>query len=269
MNILIVDDERMPLEHLTRTVENIFPEAVITGFMRPSEALDYASSLGNGEANHVDLAFLDIEMGGMNGLQLAKNLKDICGRVNIIFTTAYTQYAADAYAIHACGYLLKPISIEAVKEAMEYLHHPIDSQTDKKIYFQTFGNFEVYAGNKPLHFSRTKTKELLAYLVMRNGASCSNNEIIAVLWESRPDSASLQNQFRHLVADLRKTLKSVSAEDILIKQRGAIAIVPEKISCDLYDFFASNPAAVNKYMGEFMAQYSWAEFSNAYLAEMH
>jgi len=267
MNVLIVDDERMPLEYMKRTIKSVLKGAKVTGFMKPSEALDYVRSLQD-DTGCVDLAFLDIEMGGMNGLQLAKNLKDINNKINIIFTTGYSHYAAEAYAIHACGYLLKPISAEAVLEAMDYLHHPITLKSDKNIYIQTFGNFEVYADNKPLRFSRTKTKELLAYLIMRNGANCSNNEIVAILWENKPDSPALQSQFRHLVMDLRKTLKTVNADDIFIKKRGALAVIPEKISCDLYDFYNADTDAVNKYMGEFMAQYSWAEFNNAYLAKM-
>jgi len=281
MNVLIVDDEKMPLEYMKRTIESVLTDAKVTCFMKPSEALDYTRFLHDslsGDENIppdkykescVDLAFLDIEMGGMNGLQLAKNLKDINGRINIIFTTGHSQYAAEAYSIHASGYLLKPISAESVREAMDYLYYPIPSLQDNRIYIQTFGNFEVYIRGKPISFSRTKTKELLAYLVMRNGASCSNNEIVAVLWENRHDSPALQSQFRHLVMDLRKTLKMFDTGDVLIKKRGSLAIIPEKISCDLYDFYNADTAAVNKYMGEFMAQYSWAEFNNAYLAKMH
>ena len=267
MNILVVDDERMPLEYLTRTLESVFKDAKITGFRRPSEALEYARSLKLSGNKHVDLAFLDIEMGGMNGLQLAKNLKDVFGKVNIIFTTGYSQYAADAYALHACGYLLKPISAEAVTEAMGYLHHPVTRVPEKKIFIKTFGNFEVFADNEPLKFSRSKTKELLAYLVMRNGAFCSNSEIIAVIWESKTETKALQNQFRHLIFDLRHTLENAGAEDILVKQRGALAIKPDKVKCDMFDFLAADTGAVNKYMGEFMAQYSWAEFTNAYLEQ--
>jgi len=261
MNILVVDDEKMALEYLKRTVEGVFPDAATSVFMRPSQALEYAKT------NHVDLAFLDIEMGGMNGLQLAKRLKDINGKINIVFTTGYSQYAADAYAMHACGYLMKPVSAGAIVEAMDYLHHPIEDPQQKKIRVQTFGNFEVYANNKPLEFARTKTKELLAYLIMRNGARCSNSEVISVIWENKPDSKALQSQFRHLVFDLTNTFKSLGAEDLLIKHRGALAIVPDNIECDLYAFLAADASAVNKYMGEFMAQYSWAEFTNAYLEQ--
>jgi len=268
MNVMVVDDERMALDSIKRTVETAIKDANVIGFMKPSEALEYSLSLDKNKSNSLDLAFLDIEMGGMNGLQLAKSLKEIFSKVNIVFTTGYSQYAADAFAIHASGYLLKPITTEAVKEALDYLHHPIVKQQVSKIRIQTFGNFEVFADDKPLRFSRTKTKELLAYLVMRNGASCSNNEIVAVLWENRPDSSALQNQFRHLVFDLKNVLKSVGAEDILVRRRGALAIITKSVSCDLYDFFAGDTIAVNKFMGEFMAQYSWAEFNNAYLSSV-
>jgi len=265
VNILIVDDERMPLEYLKRTVESVFPDSTAAAFRKPSEALEYVYSLEKSGEERIDVAFLDIEMGGMNGLQLAKSLKDIYGKTNIIFTTGYSQYAADAYAIHASGYLMKPVSAEAIIEAMEYLHHPIEPRLKKRVQIQTFGDFEVYADDKPLKFSRAKTKELFAYLVMRKGARCDNNEIVAALWENRPDSTALQSQFRHLVLDLRRTLRGVDAEDILIKQRGVLAIVTDKVSCDLYDFYNADTNAVNTYTGKFMAQYPWAEFKDAYL----
>jgi len=259
MNIIVVDDERAPLLDLEQVLKDICTDATVTGFTCPKSALEYAGS------KRVDLAFLDIEMAGMDGLQLAKSLKDVYGKTNIIFTTGHSQYALDAYKIYACGYLLKPVSKDAVIESMDYLHHPIESNPQKRIRVQTFGNFEVYADNEPVAFSRSKTRELIAYLIMRRGSQCSNNEVVAALWENKPDSPALQNQYRHLVMDLRKTLKAIHADDILVKKRGSLAIIPEKVSCDLYDFYAGDIAAVNRYSGEFMAQYSWAEFYNAHL----
>jgi len=145
------------------------------------------------------------------------------------------------------------------------LDKPGKSLAEKRVRVQTFGNFEIFVDDMPLRFARTKTKELFAYLVMRRGALCNNNEIIAVIWEDKPDSPSLQNQFRHLVMDLTNVLRSVNAEDVLIRQRGFLAVVPEGFSCDMYDYCAANDDSVNSYMGEFMAQYGWAEFTNAYL----
>ncbi|MCL2662880.1 MAG: hypothetical protein FWE83_06050 [Oscillospiraceae bacterium] len=166
----------------------------------------------------------------------------------------------------------KAVQIDGLKselhQVMENLHNSVKTSQEKKVYVQTFGNFEVFVDGRPLRFARTKTKELFAYLVMRRGARCNNNEIVAAIWENKPDSPTLQSQYRHLVSDLTKTLKSVNAEDVLIKQRGSLAIIPEKLSCDLYDFFTADTDAVSNYMGEFMTQYSWAEFINARLDKM-
>ena len=268
MNILIVDDERLPLENLTRTVKSVCSDASITGFMNPGDALKYANYLDEAGMNPVDLAFLDIEMAGMNGLELAGKLKEINRKINVVFATGYSEYALDAHAMYASGYLMKPITENAVVEVMDNLRHPGKSSLKDRIRVQTFGNFEIYADNKPLNFSRSKTKELLAYLVLRRGARCSNNELAAVIWESKVDSASLQSQFRHLVFDLKNTLQSVNAEDILVRQRGYIAIVPGNITCDMYDFIDSDAGALKNYTGEFMSQYSWAESTNAYFEKM-
>ena len=259
MNIIAVDDEHFALTSIENAIKRVVPDYTLSCFDTPGKAVSYAKK------NRVDIAFLDIEIGGMNGLQLAKGLKDIYSKTNVIFTTGHSQYAVDAYAIHACGYLMKPVSTKAVVEAMEYLHHPVNALQGKRVRVQTFGNFEVFADEKPLYFARSKTKELFAYLVMRKGTWCNNNEIVAVIWEDKPDSPSLQSQYRHLVLDLTNALKAVNAEDILIKQRGFLAVVPEKFSCDMYDFCAGKIEAVNGYMGEFMTQYNWAEFTNAYL----
>jgi len=261
VNIIAVDDEHFALTKIEAAVKETLPNCALSCFDTPSGAISHAREYS------VDVAFLDIEMGGMNGLQLAKRLKDIYSKTNIIFTTGYSHYALDAYSIHACGYLLKPVTSEAVLEAMDYLHHPVKS-TRGSIRVRTFGNFEVFIDEKPLRFTRSKTKELFAYLIMRNGSWCSNKEIVSVIWDNAVDSPALQSHYRNLVSDLTRALKSADAEDALRKQSGYLAVAPENFSCDLYDFCAAAPDAVNSYMGEFMSQYSWAEFTNAYLEKM-
>jgi len=262
MNIIAADDEHLALKSIENAIMAAIPNCSLSCFDTPSKVVTFA------ETNRVDVAFLDIEMGGMNGLQMAEHLKGINKKTNIIFTTGYSQYAVDAFAVHASGYILKPVSTEAVTEALEHLHHPVKQFPEKRIRVQTFGNFEVFMDDKPLHFSRSKTKELLAYLVLRRGALCNNNEVVAIIWEDRPDSPALQNQYRHLVLDLVNSLKSVGAEGMLVKQRGYLGIVPDMLSCDLYDFCDANADPVNSYLGEFMAQYGWAEFTNAYLEKI-
>ena len=293
MNVIVVDDEQFALLALKSAVEEALPGSTLFCFDDSEEALKYARS-----HSRIDAAFLDIEMPGLNGLQLAKQLKEIYGKTIIVFVSGYPQYAVDAFALHAKGYITKPFTSKAVREVIEHLQTeglqanitqtepPAKSEkrrikehiaaaqlpsattpANQKLRVQTFGNFEVFANGKLLKFSRVKTKELFAYLVSRKGAMCNNNEIAAVLWEDKEDSVSLQTQFRKLVSDLTQTFDEAGMGDVLIKERGHLAIDPEKISCDFYDF--CNGINVNKYMGEFMNQYGWAEFTNTYLERIH
>ena len=107
---------------------------------------------------------------------------------------------------------------------MEQLRRPVAPPPGKRLRVQTFSNFEVFFDEKPMRFTRSKTKELFAYLVSRRGAQCGNNEIIAAIWEDKPDSPALQSQFRHLVADLARTFASANLKDALIRQRGHLAV---------------------------------------------
>ena len=110
---------------------------------------------------------------------------------------------------------------------------------------------------------RLKAKELLAYLVDRKGAGVTMGELSAVLWEEGPDTLSRQSNLRNLISDLRKTLCDVGAEGILLKTRNTIAIDADAVDCDYYDFLRHIPYAVNRYQGEYMSQYSWAELTAA------
>jgi two-component SAPR family response regulator len=259
MNILAIDDNVLALEELVSSIKEACPDDEIHSFSKPSELLDYAKE------NVCDIAFLDIEMWGMNGIELAQNLKEIHGKINIVFVTGYSKYALDSYTVKASDYVMKPVTKEAVKEALENLRCPLKTEPDKRVRVQTFGNFEVFIDENPVLFTRSKTKELFAYLVSRKGALCSNNEIAAVIWENKKDTPSLQSHFRILVADLIKTLKFFNVENIIIRKWKQLAVVPGKISCDFYEMLDGNVKAANSYAGEFMAQYSWAEIEAAYL----
>jgi two-component SAPR family response regulator len=198
-------------------------------------------------------------MWGMNGLEVAKKLKGNTPKINIIFVTAYSQYATEAFELHPSGYVLKPATKEAVEREMENLRHPIDKKSSAKLYAQTFGNFEVFTYGTPLKFVYSKTKELFAYLIDRNGAAVNVNELCAVLWEGKQDTKNLKAYLRKLVSDLTKTLKEFGADDIVLKKYNSIAIVSDKIICDSYGFMKGDISCVNAYKGQYMAQYSWAE----------
>ena len=148
-------------------------------------------------------------------------------------------------------------SQEALAQWMEASR--TNSPQAKRLRVQTFGNFEVFYDGKPVHFSRSRTKELFAYLIDRRGAGSTMGELISVLWEGRPDTDSVRSQLRSLITDLRNTFRQLDEKSIIIKQRDLIAVDPDRVDCDYYRFLAGDKAAVNAFRGEYMSNYSWAE----------
>lgn len=120
-NIIMVDDRKLILQGGLPILEEVFPTATITGFTLPAEAIEYA------ERNRVALAFLDIELGKTSGLDLCRSLLEINPRTNVIYLTAYIEYAFDAWSTGASGFLLKPITPEAVQEQLKNLRYPFSS----------------------------------------------------------------------------------------------------------------------------------------------
>lgn len=261
MKILIADDERRALKTMEDALNKVLDAPDSIGFTVPGKALDYART------NTVDVAFLDIKMPGMNGLMLAKRLKEINGKINIIFVTSYSEYAPDAFSLHASGYVLKPIDPEQVKKELLNLRNPVHPQ-DEGLRIQCFGSFEVFMEGKPIHFKRSKSKEILAYLVDRQGASISRKQLAAVLWEDMAYDRKRQKHLQTLIDEMKRALRNVGAdESLIVQEKGRLSLDKDKVTCDLYDFLQWDTKAVNAYHGEYMSDYSWAEFTAGMLSQ--
>lgn len=259
MTILCTDDEQFALKSLTEAVRAAAPDAAVKSFATAAALLDFARS------NACDAAFLDIEMRDMNGLALAKQLKEYNPRVNIIFVTGYSQYAGDAFGLRASGYVMKPVTPEKITAELENLRNPPLRPDNGKLQVQCFGNFEVYRNGVPLNFPRTRDKEVLAYLVFKRGSACSLRELSAVLYEDEPYTMQQRDRTRQLIFTMTQTLREANAADVLVKRRNSIAVDPEAVDCDYYRFLDMDVHAINAYMGEFMSQYEWAVFTTGFL----
>ncbi len=119
-NVIFVDDTRITLTGGLPVLEEVLPNANIIGFTRPSEAVEYA------RAHRVALAFLDIELGKLSGLDICNTLLEINPRTNIIYITAYSDYSLDAWKTGACGFMLKPITQDGVREQLRNLRYPFN-----------------------------------------------------------------------------------------------------------------------------------------------
>ena len=274
MTVVAVDDEEISLMCLEAVLDSMDDVDKVLTFSNAEDTIDYFKT---GKA---DAAFLDIQLylsgGTLNGLMLAAKIKELCPDCHVVFVTTCPEYAVDAFKLHVSGYIVKPVTREAARKELDYIIMEKraasnargfieEKEEEPKVRVQCFGNFEVFWKNKPVVFQLSKAKELFAYLVHRKGASVSMAELAAVLFEDKEDGLSVQSQIRNLVASMRKTFSSLGCPDLFNKSRGYISIKTDLINCDYYSFMNGDSDAINEYSGEYMAQYSWAEFTVGYL----
>lgn len=252
MNIIVADDERLAVDNMLSLLHKLEPDAQVSGFTEVDDVFEYMKK------NQVDIAFLDIEMGGYNGIELAKRCTGLAPNLNIIFVTGYSEYTLDAFRIHASGYLLKPVRIEELRAELDHLRHEIPR---RHVRVQTFGFFEVFVDSMPLKFTRTKCKECLAYLIDRRGARVTYADLALVLWEAHTYNPSIQANTQKIVSDLIKTLREAGLEELVIKSRQDLAINTKLVDCDYYAVLEGDLDRLNTFMGEYMSNYSWAEFT--------
>ena len=248
MIAIAVDDERPMLQALAEAVSASPDIRQLHTFGSCSSALEWL------ECNAANVAFLDISMRGMGGLALAEKIGQLQPSCKIVFCTGYEQYALDAIQLHCSGYLIKPITAQAVQKELDHIKK--GSFADKVLTVKCFGTFEVFHKGQALPFKRTKAKELLAVLIDRNGAGMTGKQICAVLWPEDSDDTKNMDHFRHLMQDLRNTLASVGAGIVLSQEQYQYRIDPAQINCDYHNYLQYGTPV---FYGEYMTQYSWAE----------
>jgi len=267
MKILVADDEEIILQQIITILEKVCPEAEVSGFTRGDRILKFAQD------HACDVAFLDINMGSMSGIDIAKQLKIWYPQINIIFVTAYEEYMKTAFSMHVSGYLMKPVKGQDVKLELENLRHPVSEEKHTGIEARCFGTFDIFVNGESLVFKRSKTKEMLAYLIDRKGNSVTSGELRAVLWESAGwgkdarEDRDKNHYFQVIKRDLISTLREYGIQDIFISSWNKYAVDTKKIHCDYYDYMDDKPEGVRAYNGEYMSQYSWGEIQNVLLKD--
>ena len=254
MIAIAVDDEALMLGALVAAVEASNDIASVAKFSDCEAALEYVRN------NSIDVAFLDINMRGMGGLALAEKIVAARPACKIVFCTGYEEYAIPAFKLHASGYLMKPISAEDVQGEIDNIKGM--RAQEKLLTVKCFGDFEVYAKNEKVVFKRLKSKELFAFLIDRKGAGMTAKQICAVLFPEDTDDAKNSAYLRQLVMDLKNTLKSVGAENVLCHETPCYRVDTSLLKCDYISYLETGKP---EFHGEYMTQYSWAEETCAML----
>ena len=254
MRAIAVDDEIYMLETLQEAVSASSDIETVEAFSSCSAALAYATE------NPIDIAFLDINMRGIGGLGLAEKLLELQPQCKIVFCTGYEEYAVSAFQLHVSGYLMKPITVEAVQKEIDHIKGV--KATEKLLNIRCFGNFEVFYNGEILPFKRKKDKELLAVLVDRNGSGMTAKQICAILFPNDVDDTKNAAYLRQLMLDLKNTLKMIRAEHVLRHDTPYYRIDTNLVKCDYLSFLETGRP---EFRGEYMTQYSWAEETCAML----
>ena len=270
MRAICVDDEGLILARTVSLVKKTNKFEEVESFMNALEALEYL------DEEKADLALLDIDMPEMGGLELATNIKNRCPDIKIIFLTGYSEYAIDAYAMHATGYLLKPVSYEKLFSEIEYALGTgtpaatagAGSSNEVKAKVETFGFFNILVNGKPVVFKRSKAKELLACLVDHRGQFIARKDLFYILWEDDDYDRAKQKYFDTIIRSMKDSLEEYGISDIFEAEQGLMRIVPEKIDCDLYRFLDKDQDAIDSFRGEYMNSYTWSSETEGYLTEL-
>src|SRR5699024_8558878 len=207
---IMVDDELLALELLEKQVEKVNGIEVIGKYTHPGPSLEILKK------EKVHVAFLDIQMPEINGLDLAEKMMEINPLLSIVFTTAYNEYAVDAFEIAAIDYLIKPIKAERLERTMERLHKEIklteameqdDGQKTLRIQMRDYLLFEVEENDfKPITWRTSKAQELFIYLLENEGRFVEKDLLAEMLWQNKDYNSGVSLLYT-TVYNIRKALR--------------------------------------------------------------
>lgn len=250
MKVIYVDDEKVQLKNFKLITKGMEEIESLQLFSDSREALQWVQ-------NHpVDIAFLDIEMPYINGLELAKKLKSIDRKICVVFVSAYDQYTLDAFGTRASGYLLKPYTRAEIEAELENASFLMGGSQKKKLCITTMPDFLVTVNGKNLFNGHSKQEELFALLVDRGKIGITKGDALGCLGDGKllKDSTYWSWMFR-----LKSELEEAGEPDLILTNGNIKYLDVEKVDCDLYRMQNGDKDVIDKYNGRYMERYAWAE----------
>lgn len=263
MKTIVVDDEHYGLERFKIECEGIKDIELVDMFRKPKDALALA------QQEKIELAFLDIEMPEMNGLELSDRLREIIPDIIIIFLSAHAEYMQDAFTKRGADYyLVKPYTKHEIISVIERAKL-LSKRFAKRIYIETFGRFGVYLDQKPVCFTSENAKELLAMMVDKRGTLLSNQSAFNYIWPNRIYNNESSVLLFKVQRRLKDTLAKYGIEELVIQASPSeYKVDVELFDCDYYQFLNNDYFAIKKYNGEYMDNWDWGETTAAYLQKL-
>lgn len=218
INVVLIDDEEPALLEMEFLLRN-YPNVHILGkFINPMEALEKIKDL------KPQAVFIDMNMPGLSGLTVTRKLQEISRQIEVVFVTAYEQYAVEAFHVEATDYLLKPVSKERLDQTIRRLKcssRDAGCDCDQVLEIKCMDSLQIsWASREPVKWRTEKEKELFAFLLHNKGIEVSRDRIIDELWGELETSRAIR-QLHNAVYYMKKTLTEygVTPEQIAISKR--------------------------------------------------
>lgn len=275
IRVIIVDDEKISLELMERKLLEVGGVEIINTFSDAETVKNKLSELD------FQVIFLDIEMTGLSGLELAELIQEWNNSIYIVFVTAYKEYAIQAFELHSIDYLLKPVSKKRLEKTVTRIQAAIETKKkdqilQKDIIHPTisvicFGEFVVYHQGEPINWKTAKVKELFAFFITHLNTYVNRDIIIHSLWPEL-DYNKAKILLHTTVSHLRKTLDSLGYSQALTFTNQSYMLHMEHFYCDAIELETSITnlhnlhidkieAMIHLYKGMYLEQngYEWAE----------
>ncbi|MBS4210464.1 response regulator [Bacillus sp. FJAT-50079] len=272
---IIVDDEELSLISLKKKLQAFPNIQVVKSYTNQNQILDDL------KMETIDVAFLDIHMMELNGLELAEAIHSIQSSIHIVFVTAHSEYALQAFEVDSIDYLLKPVTSRRLQKTMHRLAKlmekspaPIpEGPLTKPLVVNCFGEFQVFHDRQLLHFKTAKVKELFAFLLMHLNHYIHRDIIIESLWPEQEYKRAKIN-LHTCLSHLRKTLNNIGYENCITFSNQSYSLSLDPIDCDVITFDVAQQKlimldeanidlaieTIQRYKGPYMAinNYDWA-----------
>ncbi|WP_267885658.1 response regulator [Paenibacillus durus] len=238
----------------------------------------------------VDVVFLDMDMPEMNGLEAGEQIQQLNSDIRIVYITAYSEYAIEAFEIHALDYVLKPIDPDRLAKTLNYIERSIPVRE-----VNSFGNWRVRcfghlsfddgAGNdRQLKWKTAKAQELFAYLLHHRERWIAKEILLETLWPDYPKDKAL-TYLHTTVSQIRKLVKEWQGQISVEYALDSYRLVLDGILYDVSEFERATdrePAITGQnrlfyenilalYRGDYLEEYDypWTETLKSNLLERY
>ncbi|OKP99663.1 response regulator [Paenibacillus sp. P46E] len=279
MKAILIDDEKPALQHLER---------LLTKDGRLEISGKYTSArlgLQHLQQDKADVVFLDIGMPEMNGLEAAEHIAALNRGIQIVYITAYTEYAIEAFELNAVDYLLKPVTTQRLSKTLERLDSrekqpraaeepSADIRSLSILCFKRLEFLDSCEPGRKLQWRTSKAQEVFALLLHHRGQWLLKDTIVDLVWPAFPPEKAVTN-LHTTVYHIRKLLKIWGLNVLVEFSQERYRLTYEEVSFDVEDFMRgwrgtpvqNDEEWVNRervlalYRGDYLGEhlYDWAE----------